>query len=93
MISAVYNHQLAMNHWLATTRGVSVGQPHLIVEEVDGVTVEFEGEGLDEGDIVGENLFIREVQLQDNDGVDVIVGEKIVWMERERVPWRLEGWY
>ena len=28
-------------------------QTHLIVEEVDGVFVELEGQGLEEGDVVG----------------------------------------
>ncbi len=50
----------------------------LIVEEMDGVFVEVEGEGLEEGDIIGEHFLIREIQLQDYDGVDVVVGEKIV---------------
>lgn len=51
---------------------------HLVVEEVNGVFVEFEGEGLEEGDVVGQHLLVREVQLQDNHGVHVIVGEQVV---------------
>ena len=49
-----------------------------IVEEVDGVLVEVEGEGLEEGDVVGQHLLIREVQLQHYDGVDVVVGEEVI---------------
>ena len=50
----------------------------LVVEEVDGVPVEVEGQGLKEGDVVGQDLLIREVQLQDDDGVDVVVGQQVV---------------
>ena len=52
---------------------------NLIVEEVDRVLVELEGEGFQEGDVVGEHLLVREVQFQHNDGVDVVVREKIVY--------------
>ena len=50
----------------------------LIVEEVDGVLVEPEGEGLEEGDVVGHDFLVREVELVDNDGVDMVVGEEVV---------------
>jgi len=46
---------------------------------VYGVLVEFEGEGLKKGDVVGKYLLIREVQLQYYDTVDVVVGQKIVY--------------
>jgi len=45
---------------------------------VYGVLVEFEGEGLKKGDVVGKYLLIREVQLQYYDTVDVVVGQEIV---------------
>lgn len=50
----------------------------LVVEEVNGVLVKSEGEGLEEGDVVGHDFLVREVKLVDNDGVDVIVGEQVV---------------
>lgn len=50
----------------------------LVVEEVDGVLVEMEGKGLEEGDIIGQHFLIGEIQLQHNDGVDVVVGEKVI---------------
>ena len=45
----------------------------LVVEEVNGVLVEVEGEGLEEGDVISEHFLLREVQLQDDDGIDVVV--------------------
>lgn len=50
-----------------------------VVEEVDGVLVEVEGEGLEKGDVVGKHFLVREVQLQHNDGVDVIVGKEVIY--------------
>lgn len=47
----------------------------LIVEEVDGVFVEFEGERLQKRDVVGQDFLIRKVQFEHNDGVYVIVGQ------------------
>lgn len=47
--------------------------PHLIVEEVHSVVVEFEGQGLEEGDIVGHDLLVRKVKLVDDDGIHVVV--------------------
>ena len=41
--------------------------------------VELEGESFQEGDVVGEHLLVREVQFQYNDGVDVVVREKVVY--------------
>ena len=54
------------------------GPTHLVEEKVYSVFVEFEGESLEEGNVVGEDLLVREVQLQHNDGVDMVVGEKVV---------------
>ena len=50
----------------------------LVVEEVDGVLVEMEGERLEEGDVIGQHFLIGEIQLQHNDGVDVVVREKVI---------------
>ena len=50
----------------------------LVIEEVDGVLVQPEAEGLEEGDVVGHDLLVGEVELVNNDGVDVVVGEEIV---------------
>ena len=52
---------------------------NLVVEEVYGVLVEFEGEGFEEGDVVGEYLLVGEVQLQHYDAVDVVVGQEVVY--------------
>ena len=52
----------------------------LVVEEVDSVLVEVKGEGLQEGDVVGKDFLIREVQLEHDDGVDVVVGQQVVCM-------------
>ena len=46
---------------------------NLIVEEMDCVLVELEGEGFKEGDVVGKYFLVREVQFQYNYGVDVVV--------------------
>lgn len=52
--------------------------PHLIVEEVHGVVVEFKWQGLEEGDIVGHDLLIGEVKLVDDDGVHVVVWQEVI---------------
>ena len=36
----------------------------LVVEEVDGVLVQPEGERLQEGDVVGHHLLVREIKLE-----------------------------
>ena len=43
-----------------------------------GMFVEPEGEGLQEGDVVRHDLLVGEIELVDDDGVDVVVGEEIV---------------
>ena len=53
-------------------------QHYLIVEEMYCVLVQPEAEGLEEGDVVGHDLLVGEVELVNNDGVDVVVGEEIV---------------
>ena len=52
--------------------------PHLIVKEVDGMFVQSEGECLEEGDVVGHHLLVGEVELVNDYGVDVIVGEQVI---------------
>ena len=52
---------------------------YLVVEEVDGVFVQPEGEGLEEWDVVGHDLLVREVELVNDDRVDVVVGQQIIW--------------
>ena len=56
----------------------------LVVEEMNSMGVEFEGESLEEGDVVSKNFFIREIQFENNDRVYVIIGQEIVCGERER---------
>ena len=46
---------------------------YLIIEEMNGVAVEFEGQSLEEGNVVSHHLLITEVKLVHNDRVDVIV--------------------
>lgn len=58
--------------------------PHLIVEEVHGMVVEFEWQGLEEGDIVGHDLLVREVKLVDDDGVHVVVRQQVICEEKEK---------
>lgn len=50
----------------------------LIVEKVDGVIVELEGEGLQEGDVVRHHLFVGKIKLVHNDGVDVVVRQQVI---------------
>ena len=52
---------------------------YLVVEEVDGVLVQPEGEGLEEWDVVGHDLLVGEVELVNDDGVDVVIGQQIIW--------------
>ena len=52
---------------------------HLVVEEVHSVVVQLEGQRLQEGDVVGHDLLVGEVKLVDDDGVDVVVGEQVIW--------------
>ena len=46
--------------------------------------VEPEGERLQEGDVVCHDLLVGEIELVHDDGVDVVVGEKIVCNERKK---------
>ena len=55
-----------------------------------GVLVEFEGEGLKKGDVVGKYLLIREVQLQYYDTVDVVVGQEVVYGGGGGAVWKLK---
>lgn len=49
-----------------------------IEEELNGAPVELEGEGLEEGDIIGQHLLITEVKAMDDEFVDVIVRKQII---------------
>lgn len=60
---------------------VCAGQPYLIVEEVHRVVVELEGQRLQEGYVVGHDLLIGEVKLVDNDGVHMVVGQQVIWVD------------
>ena len=59
--------------------------PHLVVEEVHRVVVEFQWQGLEEGDVVGHDLLVREVKLVDDDGVHVVVRQEVIWGERREL--------
>jgi len=51
---------------------------YLVVKEVDCMLVQPEGEGLEEGDVVGHDLLVGEVELVHDDGVDVVVGQQVI---------------
>jgi hypothetical protein len=51
----------------------------LIVEEVNGVRVEFEAECFEEADVVRHDLLVGEVEFVFDDGVHVVVGQEVVW--------------
>lgn len=55
----------------------------LVEEEVNGVAVQLERQGLQERDVVGHHLFVGEIEFMYNDRVHVVVREKVV-CERER---------
>lgn len=42
------------------------------------MVVELQRQRLEEGDVVGHDLLVREIELVDNDGVDVVVGQEII---------------
>jgi hypothetical protein len=46
---------------------------YFIVKEVDGVSVQLEGQGFEEGNVIGHHFFIGEVKFVHNDRVDVVV--------------------
>eukprot|EP00966_Prymnesium_polylepis_P261668 6044606-Prymnesium_polylepis.1 len=46
-------------------------------EELDAVDVEAEGDGLEEGDVVGEQLLVRQVERVRDQLVDVVVGQDV----------------
>jgi len=52
-----------------------------IEKEVNGMGIQFERQGLKEGDVVGHNLFVREVKLVNNNGVDMVVGQEVICIE------------
>ena len=45
---------------------------------LDGVLVEPQGDGLEEGDVVGEQLLVGKVERVADQLVDVVVGEDVV---------------
>lgn len=51
---------------------------HLIIEEVNCVIIELEGQGLQERNVVGHNFLITEVKLVNNDGVHMVVGQQVI---------------
>lgn len=67
--------------------------PHLIVEEVHCVVVELQGQGLEEGDIVRHDLLIWEIKLVHDYGVDVVVGQKVIWERKMDESWLLSIYY
>lgn len=57
---------------------------YLIVEEMDSVVVQLQGQGLQKRDIVCHDLLIGEIKLMDNDGIDMVVGEQVIWEGKRR---------
>lgn len=56
-----------------------MGGANLVVEEVDGVSIELKRQCLKERYVVGHNLLVREIQFQNDNGVDMIVREQIIY--------------
>ena len=52
---------------------VSPAEINLIVEEMDGIAVEFQGKGLQERYVVGHDFFIRKIKLMANYRIHMIV--------------------
>ena len=46
---------------------------HLIIEEMDSVTIQFEGQGLQKRYVVCHDLFVRKVKFMTNNGVHMVV--------------------
>jgi hypothetical protein len=46
---------------------------YFIVKEVDGVSVQLEGQGFEEGNVIGHHFFIGEVKFVHDDRVNVVV--------------------
>lgn len=53
----------------------------LIEEEMNGMRVEFQGQGFEERDVIRHDLFVRKVELVLNDTVDVVIGQQIICRE------------
>jgi len=49
-----------------------------IVEEVNGVLVEPEGESLEERDVVSHHLLVRKIKLVHDDGINVVVAQQVI---------------
>lgn len=60
------------------------GSPYLIIEEMYGVIIKLQGQGLQEGDIVCHDLLIGEVKLMDDDGVHMVVRQQVICVQEER---------
>lgn len=67
------DHTLAVVEELDGLRVEGKVPKMLIVEEVYSVFVQLEGESLEERDVVGKNLLIGKIQLENDDRIDVIV--------------------
>lgn len=65
--------------WGCQSLPESIAWSHLIVEEVHCMVVEFQGQGLEEGDVVRHDLLIWEVKLVHDYWVDMVVGQKVIW--------------
>lgn len=52
---------------------------YFIIEKVYGVSIELQRKSLEEGYIIRHHLLIAEVKFMDNDGVNMVVGEQVIW--------------
>lgn len=46
---------------------------------MDGVGVQLEGQGFEEGNVIGHHFLIGEVKFVHDDGVDVVVTQQIIF--------------
>lgn len=60
-------------------------EPYLVVKEMHSVIVELQRERLQEGDVVGHDLLVREVEFMHNDGVDVVIRQQVVWRRKQAI--------
>lgn len=50
---------------------------HLVEQELQSVWVQLQTQGLEEGDIVGQQLLVGKIKAMDDQVVDVVVGEQV----------------
>lgn len=59
-------------------------EPYLVVEEMNGVAVEFQWQRLQKGNVVGHDLLVGEVKFMHDDGVDVVIRQQVVCRKQQQ---------